>query len=171
MARAFLLSLMVEQYRKVGDGLLERNNHAWLVWEAKTWAAPRADGATRIGSLPLGGLNPSKEPDALCFGLTFKGDAKQIALGRANDNDIVINDGTVSRHHALLTLSSAGRWQVQPYPGTSGTTCGGRQLSETDIAPMVDRQKLAVGGVELTFYEPKSFLDIVRARWKREQLG
>jgi hypothetical protein len=36
---------------------------------------------------------------------------------------------------------------------------------------MVDRQKLAVGGVELTFYEPKSFLDIVRARWKREQLG
>lgn len=170
MARAFLLSLMVDQYRKVGDGFLGKYNHAWLVWEASAWAAPRADGATRIGNLPAG-LNPSKERDALCFGLTFKGDTKQIALGRANDNDIVINDGTVSRHHALLTLNAAGRWQVQPFPGTSGTTFGARQLGETDIAPLVDRQKLVVGGVELTFYEPQSFLEIVRARWRREQLG
>jgi pSer/pThr/pTyr-binding forkhead associated (FHA) protein len=170
MARAFLLSLMVDQYRKVGDAFLEKYNHGWLVWEASAWAAPRADGATRIGHLGLG-LNPGKERDALCFGLTFKGDAKQIALGRANDNDIVINDGTVSRHHALLTLSPSGRWQVQPFPSTSGTVSGTRQLSETDVAPLVDRQKLVVGGVELTFYEPKSFLEIVRARWQREQRG
>src|ERR671918_1009652 len=163
MARAFVPSLMVEQYRKVGEGFLERYNHGWLVWEAKTWAAPRADGATRIGNLPLGGLNPSKEPDALCFGLTFKGDAKQIALGRANDNDIVINDGTVSRHHAVLTLGHSGRWQVQPLRSTSATYCGSRQLALNEIAPLVDREKLLVGGVDLTFYEPKSFLEMVRA--------
>jgi hypothetical protein len=60
---------------------------------------------------------------------------------------------------------------VQPFPSTSGTVSGTRQLSETDVAPLVDRQKLVVGGVELTFYEPKSFLEIVRARWQREQRG
>jgi hypothetical protein len=165
MARAFLLSLVVDQYRRLGDTFLERYNHAWLVWEANAWAAPRADGATRITHLSED-LNAGKERDALCFGLTFKGEAKQIALGRSNDNDIVINDGTVSRHHAVLTLSATGKWQVQPFPSTSGTLCGSRQLSETDLVPIDDREKLAVGGVELTFYEPKSFLELVRGRWR-----
>ena len=162
MARAFLMSLVVEQYGRLGEAFVERYDHPWLVWDATTWSAPRADGATRLARVPVE-PPPPKERDALCFGLFVKGDIKKIALGRANDNDIVINDGTVSRHHAVLTLGHSGRWQVQPLRSTSATYCGSRQLALNEIAPLVDREKLLVGGVDLTFYEPKSFLEMVRA--------
>lgn len=162
MTRAFLMSLVLEQYGRLGEAFIERYDHPWLVWDASAWSAPRADGATRIGPLPTG-APARKERDALCYGLFVKGDVKKIALGRANDNDIVINDGTVSRHHALLTKNQSGQWQVHAFPATSGTFCGSRLLENHEIAPLLDRQKLVVGAVDLMFYEPKSFLDLVRA--------
>jgi len=157
-----LMSLVVEQYARLGEAFLERYDHPWLVWDATAWSAPRADGTTRLARVPV--EPPSqKERDALCFGLFVKGNIKKIALGRANDNDVVINDGTVSRYHAVLTLAHAGRWQVQALRTTSSTHCGSRQLAFNEIAPLVDREKLLVGAVDLTFYEPKSFVEMVRA--------
>src|SRR5215211_2903696 len=161
MSRSVMLSLLVDQYTRLGNAFLERYDHPWLVWNASTWSAPSVDGQTRIIRLPSAS-NPPRELHALCLGLTFKGDAKQITLGRSNDNDVVINDGTVSRHHAVLSCSPSGNWQIQPLPDTNGTICGSRALSDNDVAPVADRQKLVVGGVELTFYEPKTFLEIVR---------
>jgi hypothetical protein len=161
MSSAVMLSLLVDQHIRLGDAFLERYSHPWLVWNASTWSVPSVDGQTRVVRLPTA-PPPSKELLALCLALTFKGDAKEITLGRANDNDIVINDGTVSRHHAVLTRSAFGTWQVQPLPGTSGTICASRPLSDKDVSRIIDGQKLIVGGVELTFYEPKSFLEILR---------
>jgi hypothetical protein len=161
MSRSVMLSLLVDQHARLGDAFLERYDHPWLVWNANTWAAPSADGQTRIVRPPTA-PSPPRELYALCLGLTFKGDAKQITLGRSFDNDVVINDGTVSRRHAVITRTASGGWQVQPLPDTSGTICGSRPLSDKEVGPMVDRQQLVVGGVELTFYEPKSFLEILR---------
>ena len=163
MARSVMLSLLVEQHARLGDAFLERYGHPWLVWNASTWSAPSVDGHTRIIRLPTA-PSPPKEMYALCLALTFKGDAKQITLGRSNDNDVVINDGTVSRRHAVITLSASGTWQVQPLPETSGTICGSRPLSENEVGALVDGQRLVVGGVELTFYQPRSFLELLR-RW------
>src|SRR5215211_6215129 len=150
MSRAVMLSLLVDQHARLGDAFLERYGHPWLVWNASTWSAPSVDGQTRVVRLPTA-PPPPRELLALCLALTFRGDAKEITLGRANDNDVVINDGTVSRHHAVLTRSASGTWQVRPLPESSGTICASRPLSDKDVSPIVDGQKLMVGGVELTF--------------------
>jgi hypothetical protein len=161
MSRSVMLSLLVDQHARLGDAFLERYNHPWLVWNARRWSAPSADGQTRIVRLPSS-PPPPREMDALCLALTFKGDAKRITLGRATDNDIVINDGTVSRHHAVITRARSGTWQVQPLLDSSGTICGSQTLSDRDLGLISDRQKLIVGAVELTFYESRSFLELLR---------
>jgi hypothetical protein len=161
MSRSVMMSLLVDQHARLGDAFLERYNHPWLVWNASTWSAPSADGQTRLVRLPSS-PSPPTELYALCLALTFKGDAKRITLGRATDNDIVINDGTVSRHHAVITRAPSGSWQVQPLPDSSGTICGSQMLSERDVGLISDRQKLLVGAVELTFYESRSFLELLR---------
>jgi hypothetical protein len=157
MARALMLSLLVEQYGRLGDQFLKQYDHPWLVWDASTWSAPSLDGETRLGRLPSGPT--ARGAHALCFGLTFNKDAAQITVGRSSQNDVVVNDGTVSRQHVVLTRNAFGTWQVRPLPGNSGTRCGSRILTEKDVSPLVDRQTLLIGSVELTFFEPKTFLE------------
>lgn len=52
-----------------------------------------------------------------------------IALGRALDNDIVIDDGRVSRHHAQLRLRS-NRYVVYDTGSSGGTTVNGEPIAE-----------------------------------------
>lgn len=64
---------------------------------------------------------------------------ERITLGRAEDNDIVVSSMIVSRHHAVLTLTSGG-YEVQVLFGATNTlTCQGR--------PIADRRLLAHGDI------------------------
>ena len=63
----------------------------------------------------------------------------RVTLGRAEDNDIVVNSMIVSRHHATLELTPNG-YEIVIIPGATNTlTCQGR--------PVIERQTLAHGDV------------------------
>ncbi|PWB71460.1 MAG: ABC transporter ATP-binding protein [Anaerolineales bacterium] len=68
---------------------------------------------------------------------TLSGD--RVTLGRAEDNDIVVNSMIVSRYHAALELTSRG-YEIVVSPGATNTlSCQGR--------PVTDRQLLSHGDV------------------------
>jgi ABC-type multidrug transport system ATPase subunit/pSer/pThr/pTyr-binding forkhead associated (FHA) protein len=64
-------------------------------------------------------------------------ESDRITIGRADDNDIVINSMITSRHHAALELTPNG-YEIVIIPGATNTlTCQGR--------PVIERQILAHG--------------------------
>jgi diguanylate cyclase (GGDEF)-like protein len=55
-------------------------------------------------------------------------------VGRLLDNNIVIDDGDVSRHHARLT-SNAGTWVIEDAGSRNGTYVQGRLIKQTVLNP------------------------------------
>jgi hypothetical protein len=68
-------------------------------------------------------------------------------IGRLADNDIVLNDKRVSRHHAELVQQS-GRWVVRDTGSTNGTALNGKMIKE---APLTPGDKVSLGGLEVVW--------------------
>lgn len=65
-------------------------------------------------------------------------------LGRLPDNDIVINDRRVSRHHAEVAQTGKG-WIIRDRGSTNGTSVNGRLVKE---APLKPGDTISLGGLE-----------------------
>jgi adenylate cyclase len=70
-------------------------------------------------------------------------------LGRALDNDVVINHASVSRHHAEILANGRG-YRVRDLSSQNGTFVDGRPVSEATVA---DGAKVKFGDAILTFYQ------------------
>jgi predicted component of type VI protein secretion system len=70
-----------------------------------------------------------------------------IALGRELDNDMVIEDSRVSRHHAQLFFQH-GRYVLRDLGSTNGTFVNGQPVSSMMLAP---GDRISLGGLELVF--------------------
>jgi len=85
-------------------------------------------------------------------GLTFELNKPIITLGREANNDIVIEDPQVSRHHARLTQQGTG-YAVEDLGSTNGTFINGhrvmgtRPLNSGDTLGLGDTVVLKVVGV------------------------
>lgn len=126
---------------------------AWLVWEPGPWLAPSRATLATVGV--DAGLNKPKQGDALCFFLGPAKEGRVIQLGREPDNDVMISDGTVSRHHLVFT-SAGGRWTVRVAVDRAATL-DGQPIPARDV-PLAPGQVLRVGGVTLSFHETSTLL-------------
>ncbi len=68
----------------------------------------------------------------------------QILIGRAKDNDIVLNTRDVSRYHARLDWVN-GRWRVTDLDSSGGTFGNGRRLLANEPEPWLPEQILQIG--------------------------
>jgi hypothetical protein len=68
-------------------------------------------------------------------------------VGRLPDNDIVLDDRRVSRHHAEL-LDKGGRWVLRDTGSTNGTAVNGQIVRETPLKP---GDRISLGGLEVTW--------------------
>ncbi len=69
-------------------------------------------------------------------------------LGRGLDNDVVVEDARVSRHHARLQRGPHG-WEIVDLASTNGTFVNGKQVRQRQIA---SGDTLSLGGLEMKFY-------------------
>ena len=60
-------------------------------------------------------------------GMTLLLGAKVAGLGRASDNDVIIQSPTVSRHHARVTETQYG-FVLRDLDSTNGTYVNGRKI-------------------------------------------
>lgn len=72
-----------------------------------------------------------------------------LTIGRGLNNDIILEDTRVSRHHAQLRYKARRFW-VTDLNSTNGTYINGERISEADLR---NGDVLSLGGLELTFRE------------------
>jgi hypothetical protein len=68
-------------------------------------------------------------------------------LGRSPDNDIILDDRRVSRHHAQL-VADGGSLLLHDLKSANGTWVNGRRITEQQLVP---GDLISFGGVELVF--------------------
>jgi serine/threonine protein kinase len=83
-------------------------------------------------------------------GRTFTLHQDTTTIGRIGGNDIVILDGTVSRHHARLTFnSSTGQWSVEDLGSSNGTFVNRAPVKRA--TPIPNGAELRLGDVLVAF--------------------
>lgn len=58
-----------------------------------------------------------------------------LKIGKADDNDFVVNDPHVSRHHACLIREESGCWLLEDIGSTNGTYVNGSQVVKKRVTP------------------------------------
>ena len=75
-----------------------------------------------------------------------------VTLGRARNNDIVIDEGSVSKFHATFTKDADGRWALTD-KSSNGTVLDGAKLSKDKPVPLRSGAALSIGhSIEVVFY-------------------
>ncbi len=59
----------------------------------------------------------------------------KIKIGKADDNDLVVDNPHVSRHHASLTRDEHGCWLLEDLDSTNGTFVDGVQIVRKKVTP------------------------------------
>ncbi|MGC8697608.1 MAG: FHA domain-containing protein [Halothiobacillus sp.] len=72
----------------------------------------------------------------------------KTAIGRREDNDIVLTDGSVSSLHAWV-IEDNGNYRIMNILSTNGSFVNNERITE---APLKDGDRIRFGGVELQLY-------------------
>ncbi len=89
---------------------------------------------------------------------------QRITIGRTGNNDIVLEDASVSRFHAFLEQLPGGDWQLVDAGSRNGTTLAGKKLTGRVGATLHNGAVLRVGAVQLTFLTASGFLEMLKRR-------
>jgi hypothetical protein len=76
-------------------------------------------------------------------------ESTMLSVGRGLNNDIILEDTRVSRHHAQLRYRARRFW-IADLGSTNGTFVNGEQVAERALR---DGDLISLGGLELTFKE------------------
>jgi hypothetical protein len=75
----------------------------------------------------------------------------RITIGRTPNNDVVINDTSISRLHAYVKRAS-DQWIVADAGSKNGSSLRGAPLEARREQPLPSRAQLKLSDVDLTFY-------------------
>jgi pSer/pThr/pTyr-binding forkhead associated (FHA) protein len=76
----------------------------------------------------------------------------RINIGRANGNDIVIDDEAVSREHAVLLRQESGSFVIEN-KGSNGTSVNHLRIEQAELA---DGDLITMGDTTLRFVQTKA---------------
>jgi hypothetical protein len=81
--------------------------------------------------------------------LVFKPGGKRLNVGRASDNELTLNDGSVSKIHAALLMTAEGSLLVADTGSTNGTYINGRRIAYGESRVIEDGDVIGFGDVEV----------------------
>jgi hypothetical protein len=83
--------------------------------------------------------------------LVFKPGGKHLNVGRVSDNDLCLNDTSVSKIHAALVMNQQGTLLVADTGSTNGTFINGRRISYGESRPIEEGDVVGFGDIEVRF--------------------
>ena len=122
----------------------------WLVWEAGPWR-PTYQARETLAQDGLVTRVPHGSGESLAIALEPPGQRPYVSLGRASENDIVVDDATLSRVHLLLQREPSG-WTARDAGSTNGSTVEGSPLGPDAVA-LLPGMRLMAGSVRFTYYD------------------
>lgn len=149
---SYLSTFLWMQQLRSADAFATRFAGLWAVWEPGQWR-PSAD-VKRTISFGGDAASAAATGDYLCFHLG-PADGRMVSLGREAGNDIVVNDGTVSRQHVQF-YGQLNSWWVRPLAGRAASLAG-KPVELTGL-PLSAGQELVLGGARFTFHDPPSLI-------------
>ena len=81
--------------------------------------------------------------------LIFKPGGRRLNVGRASDNDLTLNDTSVSKIHGALLMTAEGTLLVADTGSTNGTYLNGRRISYGESRLIEDGDVIGFGDVEV----------------------
>jgi len=81
--------------------------------------------------------------------LIFKPGGRRLNVGRASDNDLTLNDTSVSKIHAALLMTAEGTLLVADTGSTNGTYINGRRIAYGESRLIEDGDVIGFGDVEV----------------------
>jgi len=83
--------------------------------------------------------------------LDFVPGGRRVNVGRATDNNLHLNDASVSKIHAALKLDNLGTLLVADTGSTNGTHINGQRIPYGEALPINDGDLVTFGDVEVRF--------------------
>jgi len=83
--------------------------------------------------------------------LALKPGGKRLSVGRVADNELTLNDASVSKIHAALTMNQQGTLLVADTGSTNGTYINGRRISYGEARQIEEGDVVGFGDVEVRF--------------------
>ncbi|MDQ3667238.1 MAG: DUF3662 and FHA domain-containing protein [Acidobacteriota bacterium] len=83
--------------------------------------------------------------------LIFKPGGKRLNVGRASDNELSLNDTSVSKIHATLVLNAEGTLLVADTGSTNGTYINGRRIAYGEARQIEAGDVVGFGDLEVRF--------------------
>lgn len=83
--------------------------------------------------------------------LTFKPGGKHLNVGRVRDNQLSLNDASVSKIHAALVINQQGTLMVADTGSTNGTYINGRRISYGEARQIEEGDVVGFGDIEVRF--------------------
>jgi hypothetical protein len=149
------------------EKLKDSLNSPLLIWEAPSG---KPDEMLLLATQAANTIDRPRSGEPLVFELR-KGDAKQnafamgITLGRTDNNDVVIEDNSISRFHSYFQKDTkTGLWKVVDAESKNGSWMGPLKLKPNKAEILTDKVKLRFGDIEMQFFEPDSFLRYLEAK-------
>jgi hypothetical protein len=157
--------VLASQFRYDREALLKAISWPVLVWESPPHRPDPHLGFARSTVSNIHSQRPStSEPLVLELRKRIPEEA-EITLGRAPDCDIVIEDATVSRLHAVFRQEPhTGMWHVVDAESHNGTFQAGVLILPGRPTPLFGRAALRFGAVEMSFLQASAFEQYVQAR-------
>jgi pSer/pThr/pTyr-binding forkhead associated (FHA) protein len=84
--------------------------------------------------------------------------APAFTIGRAEDNDLMLEKPTVSRHHALVT-EEGDRWFLEDRGSFNGTFLNGSRIQAGAKVPLRHGDRIGLGAENVVFSAPESLVD------------
>lgn len=81
--------------------------------------------------------------------LSLRPGGKRLSVGRGKDNELCINDGSVSKIHAALVMNREGTLLVSDTGSTNGTFINGRRIAYGEARQIEEGDVVGFGDVEV----------------------
>jgi hypothetical protein len=132
-----------------------------LLWEAPKVAAGKGQTLDLTQTGPASNLLLGGEPMVMPLrkgASTTNAFVMGVTVGRTDNNDLVLNDPSVSRFHAYFIRDKhKNTWKLVDAESKNGTWAGAMKLEPNGSAVVQDRTRLRFGDVEMTYLSPESF--------------
>lgn len=161
---AYMMSVLQRQRAELGPDFPRRYPDAWMVWEPGPWRPAITPEARDLHDTDPPGQTaaaPTADDDPICYQLPPAEQGRQLSVGRASSNDVILNDSSASRRQLVLEAGPAG-WRVAVTRGE--VLLGGRPLALGTWAALRSGDCLRIGELRLSYFEGREFEERLAAR-------